>query len=82
MAYGDAELLTGELACTEYYRPKHDSPYLPSHLDHVLVRDGAWGEAEVLGMCAQLKCEIIEGRMHPDYATVSDHCPVRIQGRW
>ena len=76
------ELLTGELACTEYYRPSNTRTYLPSQLDHVLVRDGAWADAEVLGMCQTLRCRPVDGPMPDEYTVVSDHCPVRVHGRW
>ncbi len=75
-------LLTGDLACTEYYRPQGSETYAPSQLDHVLVRDGSWSDAEVLGMCRTLRCRPVDTTMPDDYAIVSDHCPVRVHGRW
>jgi endonuclease/exonuclease/phosphatase family metal-dependent hydrolase len=75
-------LPTAALPCTEYYRPDETGPFLPSVLDHILLREGDWDPPEVMGMCAELSCAVVEGRMHPDYTTVSDHCPVRIHGRW
>jgi endonuclease/exonuclease/phosphatase family metal-dependent hydrolase len=74
-------LTTGELDCTEYYRPGDEGPFRPSLLDHVVLRDGDW-EAEVLGMCAQLECEQVDEDMHPDFVRASDHCPVRVRGSW
>lgn len=82
IAAADVRLVTANLACTEYYRPPDTQTYLPSLLDHVLAGDGAWGDAEVLGMCAQLRCRPVDGEMPDDYTVVSDHCPVRVRGRW
>lgn len=75
------ELHTGELACTEYWRPTTDVPYRPSLLDHVVTRGGRWSSPQVLGYCARLACAPTEpDDMDPDYFLVSDHCPVVLDG--
>jgi endonuclease/exonuclease/phosphatase family metal-dependent hydrolase len=76
-------LTTSGLACSEYWRPRKDAEYLPSLLDHIILRNGDWSAPEVLGMCAELRCEAVDpDDMHPDYERASDHCPVRIEGDW
>ncbi len=75
-------LPTAGLACTEYWMPRTDpSHYRPSTLDHVVATRGEW-QAEVRGMCQRLACaETAPEAMDPDYFSVSDHCPVVIEGQ-
>lgn len=76
-------LTTVDLPCSEYWRPREDAEYLPSVLDHIILRNGDWDEPEVMGMCAELECDPVDPeQMHPDYERASDHCPVRIRGDW
>ena len=75
------QLLSGELPCTEYYRPRADGDYLPSLLDHVVASDGEWKQATVHGLCERLACRTTApSAMDPDYFRVSDHCPVSVDG--
>ncbi len=74
-------IITRELPCTEYWEPtKGSGEFSVSTLDHVLVRGGEWEPAEVLGMCAEHECRPEDPGT--EFRTVSDHCPVRTQGRW
>ncbi len=75
------QLLTDDIACTEYYRPPGSDAYLPSILDHIVATDGRWSPAYALGLCARLSCDVTPPPdMDPDYSAVSDHCPVVIDG--
>jgi len=75
------DLLTDEIACTEYWRPSGTTHYLPSVLDHIVATDGAWTEPEVGGYCARLACKRVPADgMDPDFRRVSDHCPVSVSG--
>jgi endonuclease/exonuclease/phosphatase family metal-dependent hydrolase len=76
------QLPTAPLLCTEYWRPQGDpGPYRPSMLDHAVASRGEW-QAEVHGMCRRLACEPMDpGAVDPDYLSVSDHCPVVLEGR-
>ncbi|MCA9707500.1 MAG: endonuclease/exonuclease/phosphatase family protein [Myxococcales bacterium] len=76
-------LPTASLACTEYWRPRGDpGPYRPSVLDHAVTARGRWTTAQVRGMCERLACSPTEPEaMDPDFASVSDHCPVVLTGR-
>lgn len=75
-------LLTGDLACTEYYRPNGVGPYLPSLLDHIVASDGQWKDARALGLCERLRCEVTDPEdMEADFFSVSDHCPTVVVGR-
>jgi len=72
----DMRLVTGELACTAYWRPGGGDTFAPSTLDHILVAGAAEG-VRVLGMCERQRCEPRASReMADDYRRVSDHCPV------
>jgi endonuclease/exonuclease/phosphatase family metal-dependent hydrolase len=76
-------LPTADLACTEYWRPRDDpeGPYRPSVLDHAVATRGDW-QVEVRGMCERLSCApTAPEAMDPDYFSVSDHCPVVLEGR-
>ncbi|MCA9648689.1 MAG: endonuclease/exonuclease/phosphatase family protein [Myxococcales bacterium] len=75
-------LPTADLSCTEYWRPPNEpESYWPSVLDHGVVAGGRFGEAEVRGMCERLRCQPTEAdAMDPDFAAVSDHCPVVLRG--
>jgi endonuclease/exonuclease/phosphatase family metal-dependent hydrolase len=76
------QLPTATLACTEYWRPANDpGDYRPSLLDHAVASGGQW-RAQVHGMCERLACRpTAPDRMDPDYFSVSDHCPVVLEGR-
>ena len=75
-------LLSEDIECTEYYRPKKAGGYLPSILDHAIATDGRWSEATAIGLCERLACEVVEPDvMDPDFFHVSDHCPVYVDGR-
>jgi endonuclease/exonuclease/phosphatase family metal-dependent hydrolase len=72
----DLHLVTGELACTAYWRPGGGDTYAPSTLDHILLA-GAADHVRALGMCELQRCEPRgSGEMADDYRRVSDHCPV------
>lgn len=75
-------LPTAGLSCTEYWRPKDDpGAYRPSLLDHAVTTRGEW-LAGVRGMCERLACDpTAPEAMDPDYFSVSDHCPVVLDGR-
>jgi endonuclease/exonuclease/phosphatase family metal-dependent hydrolase len=75
-------LATRDIGCTAYWQPnRRTRDYLPSMLDHILLRDPPAAPAEVLGMCAapgggrKIECEA----GNPDFHEVSDHCPVRVE---
>lgn len=76
------QLPTAGLACTEYWRPQGDpGDYRPSILDHAVASRGEW-QAAVAGMCERLACEpMAPDAIDPDYLSVSDHCPVVLEGR-
>lgn len=81
VASADFELLTDDLACSEYWRPGGGPVYEPSVLDHVVVAGGAWSAPEVQGYCARLACRPTPvDRMDHDFHHVSDHCPVVVRG--
>ncbi len=70
------DLLTGGLACSEYWKPGPDG-IAPSLLDHVLVTPGLARRrsARVHGFCRELACA--PSREIPEeWRRVSDHCPV------
>ena len=72
---------TASLACTEYWRTG-DRTWDPSMLDHVLAPRGAVieGSARLHGYCAALQCQRWSADAPPpDYAQVSDHCPVSVE---
>ena len=74
---------TRALRCSEYWLPEHGPDYLPALLDHALVSTPGWSNPQVGGMCAQLGCRPVpRDQMHADWATVSDHCPVRLDRWW
>jgi endonuclease/exonuclease/phosphatase family metal-dependent hydrolase len=76
------DLLTDDTACTEYWLPREAESYQPSLLDHIVTRGGQWGEPQVQGLCARLKCESApKDAMDPEFDTVSDHCPVVVAGK-
>lgn len=74
-------LATASLDCTAYWRPNRRlRDYVPSMLDHVLVRGASVRGVEALGMCATLQGRTCPGdASNPDFHAVSDHCPVRVQ---
>lgn len=75
------DLLSADVECTEYYRPRKDGGYLPSVLDHVVATDGTWSAATALGICERMACRVVEpGAMDRDYYEVSDHCPIYVDG--
>ena len=76
-------LLTADLPCTEYWRPRPER-YEPSILDHIVIGTGNGTPARVRGMCAELACQAVEdpSQMHPDFREVSDHCPVSVDLSW
>lgn len=82
---GDAGygLPTGELACTEYWRPgETKGPYVPSVLDHIVTHGGTWDAAKVTGMCKRMACEAAQPEaLDEDFHKVSDHCPVTLHGK-
>ncbi len=82
VAHADMELLTGELPCTEYWQPVPPlSDVHPSLLDHAVATGGSWDAPRVLGLCARLRCEpTARPAMDPHWRSVSDHCPVVIEG--
>jgi endonuclease/exonuclease/phosphatase family metal-dependent hydrolase len=72
----DLRLVTGELACTAYWRPGGGDTYAPSTLDHILLA-GTAEHVRALGMCQRQRCEPrARDEMADDYRQVSDHCPV------
>ena len=73
-------LATRDVGCTAYWQPnRRTRDYMPSALDHVLLREPAIGPAEPLGMCATLGGQPLSGEIYnADFHTVSDHCPVRV----
>lgn len=75
----DLALPTATIGCSEYWRPNRTSgPYVASLLDHILLPSAlASSRPEVLGMCAALACAPQQDAP-PGYATISDHCPVRV----
>lgn len=78
VAANGLQLPTSTLDCSEYWQPKGRQHYAVSLLDHVLAPAGLpFAAAEVLGMCAALRCAPQE-TAPPGFDTVSDHCPVRV----
>ncbi len=79
LARAGLRLITGELACSEYY--EHDGRLQPSMLDHVAVTpDFPLGAAAVHGYCARLACRAVDASDAPaDFRRVSDHCPVSVE---
>lgn len=75
----DLALPTATIGCSEYWRPGRTSgPYEASLLDHILLPSAlTFSRPEVLGMCAALACAPQQDAP-PGYATISDHCPVRV----
>lgn len=74
-------LPTRDLACSAYWRP-NAGEFRPSMLDHVVATRGHWTTASVRGMCERLACSPTDSEaMDPDFASVSDHCPVVVTGR-
>jgi endonuclease/exonuclease/phosphatase family metal-dependent hydrolase len=70
------QLPTAGLQCSMYWQT--NGRYEPSLLDHVLgPKDMSLGEAEALGMCAELACAPQDSGP-PGFDAVSDHCPVRV----
>lgn len=76
-----AALATVDVGCTAYWQPnRRTRQYIPSMLDHVLVRGGTVLGAESLGMCAALGGQPrADDEGNPDFERVSDHCPVRVE---
>ena len=74
-------LLTRDVGCTEYWRPKGQTAFSPSTLDHIVVTGGDWSAARAEQMCQRLACRVTDAEsMDPDFHRVSDHCPVLVQG--
>jgi endonuclease/exonuclease/phosphatase family metal-dependent hydrolase len=77
------DLVTRGLGCSEYYEPAKGEAE-PSLLDHTLGSPGLVipGSVRVHGHCAELRCARTRmDEMPPDYALVSDHCPVTVDLR-
>jgi endonuclease/exonuclease/phosphatase family metal-dependent hydrolase len=73
------QLPTGTLGCSMYWKTR--GRWEASLLDHVLgSKDLSFGTPEALGMCAALACAT-QSAEPPTMATVSDHCPVRVELR-
>jgi endonuclease/exonuclease/phosphatase family metal-dependent hydrolase len=74
-------LATRDLGCTAYWQPnRRTRDYMPSALDHVLLRRAPLQPAEALGMCASCRGERVPAAQgNPDFHEVSDHCPVRVR---
>ncbi len=73
---------TAGLSCTAYWQPnRRTRDYVPSTLDHILLRHAPSVAAEAMGMCAAPRGgqRIAASRGCPDYHEVSDHCPVRLR---
>ena len=75
---------TADLDCTAYWQPnRRTRDYMPSTLDHILLREAPVSPARALGMCAApgggRRIAAAEGCS--DYHEVSDHCPVRLRLR-
>jgi endonuclease/exonuclease/phosphatase family metal-dependent hydrolase len=68
---------TSTLACSEYSR-RPDGVLGPNLLDHVVAtpRTVAPWSVGVRGYCAELRCAPHPGDPPPEFARVSDHCPV------
>lgn len=82
VAHAGYELPSADIDCTEYWRPAGAASFRPSVLDHVVATDGRWRGARAYGMCARMRCQSVAAdRMDRDYTSVSDHCPVAIDGR-
>jgi endonuclease/exonuclease/phosphatase family metal-dependent hydrolase len=79
LAGAGMKLLTGKLACSEYFT--RDQRLVPSMLDHVAVTAGfPASRAALHGYCRELACrEIPAGDAPSDFAQVSDHCPVSVE---
>ena len=75
-----AALATVDVGCTAYWQPnRRTRQYVPSMLDHVLVRGGTVLGAQALGMCARLDGQSCTEEVgNPDYEQVSDHCPIKV----
>jgi endonuclease/exonuclease/phosphatase family metal-dependent hydrolase len=72
------DLASRDLGCSEYYEPAKGQAE-PSLLDHTLASPGLVrkNSVRVHGHCAELRCARTPmDQMPPDYALVSDHCPV------
>jgi len=81
-ARANREVMTRDLACSEYFRPDPAGPYLPSLLDHVVSDRGAVdpSSVQVGGHCAVLGCKPSPDAPE-DHTAVSDHCPVTFRLR-
>jgi endonuclease/exonuclease/phosphatase family metal-dependent hydrolase len=79
LAAADMKLLTEKLPCSEYFT--RQDRLTPSMLDHVAVTSGfPAARATLHGYCRELSCREIPVRdAPPDFARVSDHCPVSVQ---
>lgn len=73
-------LATRDVTCTAYWQPnRRTRAYMPSALDHILLRQPALGPVETLGMCATFGGRMVaEAEGNPDFHDVSDHCPLRV----
>lgn len=75
-------VLTTDLGCTEYWRPRASITYVPSHLDHIISTPDIRivDEAVLHGYCPALRCQPTS-QIPEDYSDVSDHCPVTVSFR-
>jgi endonuclease/exonuclease/phosphatase family metal-dependent hydrolase len=82
VAESGRELSTSATDCSAYWHPENSPTYRPSMLDHIVSRGGRWEAPTVMGMCSRLACEPVPADdMDPEFASISDHCPVVIKGR-
>jgi endonuclease/exonuclease/phosphatase family metal-dependent hydrolase len=74
-------LATRDIRCTAYWQPnRRTRDYMPSTLDHILLRQPPAAPAESLGMCAVHRgAKVFATQGNPDFHEVSDHCPVRVR---
>ncbi len=75
------EVVTHPLPCSEYFHPEQGG-LQPSLLDHVVATRSLATprSATVHGFCAELECRPQPpGQDPPEFATVSDHCPVSFE---
>lgn len=82
VAAADLQVATGSLGCSMYWQPKQSEQRWESNLlDHVVApRELELAAPEALGMCARLACAE-QGEAPPEWRTISDHCPVRVELR-
>ncbi len=76
LAEADLRLAAPSVGCSGYFRGA------PSLTDHVALDTGmseaSAGGAEVLGVCAAARCEVVMEERLPALARLSDHCPIII----